>query len=150
MCGTYMFSNFKTASCTIYLCSFRLGSARARYQIIDLSFCLLGPIQPLFKNLFPRPVQVHVQWLIKIIFHGVMVRIGKVKPKGWSVRSGPSFSEVQITGLPEGSTFPMLTNDPVIDYFSCLSTLIDHLTPQLNVFYTFMKNDVMLLCSVTT
>ena len=44
-------------------------------------------------------------------------------------RSGQSFSEVQITGLPEGSTFPILTNDPVIDYFSCLSTLIDHLTP---------------------
>ena len=26
-----------------------------------------------------------------------------------------SFSEVQITGLPEGSTFPILTNDPVSD-----------------------------------
>ena len=74
---------------------------------------------------------------IKRIFHGVMVRIGKVEPEGWPARSGPSFSEVQITGLPEGSTFPILTNDPVIDYFSCLSTLIDHLTPQLNVFYTF-------------
>ena len=73
----------------------------------------------------------------KRIFHGVMVRIGKVEPEGWPVRSGPSFSEVQITGLPEGSTFPILTNDPVIDYFSCLSTLIDHLPPQLNVFYTF-------------
>ena len=46
-----------------------------------------------------------------------------------NLRSGPSFSEVQITGLPEGSTFPILTNDPVIDYFSCLSTFIDHLTP---------------------
>ena len=66
---------------------------------------------------------------IKRIFHGVMVRIGKVEPEGWPVRSGPSFSEVQITGLPEGSTFPILANDPVIDYFSCLSTLIDHLTP---------------------
>ena len=55
----------------------------------------------------------------------------------------------QITlGLPEDSSFPILTNDPVIDYFSCLSTLIDPLTPQLNVFYTFTKNDVMLLCSV--
>ena len=73
----------------------------------------------------------------KRIFHGVMVRIGKVEPEGWPVRSGPSFSEVQITGLPEGSTFPILANDPVIDYFSCLSTLIYHLTPQLNVFCTF-------------
>ena len=58
----------------------------------------------------------------KRIFHGVIVRIGKVEPEGWPVRSGPSFSEVQITGLPEGSTFPILTNDPVMDYYSCLST----------------------------
>ena len=73
----------------------------------------------------------------KRIFHGVMVRIGKVEPEEWPVRSGPSFSKVQITGLPEGSAFPILTNDPVIDYFSCLSTLIDHFTPQLKVFYMF-------------
>ena len=46
-----------------------------------------------------------------------MVRIGKVEPEGWPVRSGPSFSEVKITGLPEGSTFPIFTNDPVIDLF---------------------------------
>ena len=87
---------------------------------------------------------------IKRLFHGVMVRIGKAETEGWPVRSGPSFSDVQITGLPEGSTFPILTNDPVIDYFSCLSTLIDHLTTQLNVFYTFTYNDVMLLFSVAT
>ena len=42
----------------------------------------------------------------------------KFKPGGWHVlRFGPSFSEVQITGLTEGSTFPILTNDLVIDYF---------------------------------
>ena len=67
--------------------------------------------------------------LDKRIFHGVMVRIWKVEPKGRPFRSGPSFREVQITGLHEGSTFPILTNDPVIDYFSFLSALIDHLTP---------------------
>ena len=58
----------------------------------------------------------------KRIFHGVMVRIGKVEPEGWPVRSGPSFSEVQITNLPEESTFPILANDSVIDYFSCNSS----------------------------
>ena len=58
-----------------------------------------------------------------------MARIGKVEPEGRLLRSVLSFSEVQIAGLPEGSSFPILTNDPVIDYFSCLSTLIDHLTP---------------------
>ena len=50
------------------------------------------------------------------------MRRGKVEPEGRPIRSGPSFSEVQIT-LPEVSTFLILTNDPVIDYFSCLSTL---------------------------
>ena len=54
---------------------------------------------------------------IKRIFHGVMVRIEKVEPEGWPVRSGPSFCEGQITGLYEGSTFLILINDPVIDYF---------------------------------
>ena len=63
-----------------------------------------------------KPDVVHARrWKIKRIFRGVMVRIGKVEPEGWPVRSGPSFSEVQITGLPKGSTFPILTNDPVID-----------------------------------
>ena len=58
-----------------------------------------------------------------------MVRIGKVESWGLPVRSG-LFSKIQITlGLLEGSSFPILTNEPVIDYFSCLSTLIDHLTP---------------------
>ena len=61
---------------------------------------------------------------IKRIFHGIMVRIGKVEPEGWPVRSGPSFSEVQKTGLPEGSTFPILTNDPVIDYFFAYQLLL--------------------------
>ena len=32
-----------------------------------------------------------------------MVMKGKVEPEGRLVRSGPSFCEVQITGLPEGS-----------------------------------------------
>ena len=58
------------------------------------------------------------------IFHRFMLGIGKVEPEGWPFRSGSSFSKVQITGLPEGSTFPILTNDPLIDYFSCLSTWI--------------------------
>ena len=49
-------------------------------------------------------------------------RIGKVEPEGCPVRSGRSFREVQITGLPEGSTFPIPINDPVIDNFSCLLT----------------------------
>ena len=39
---------------------------------------------------------------IKRIFHGVMVRIGKVEPEGRAVRSGPDLSKVQITGLSEG------------------------------------------------
>ena len=73
--------------------------------------------------------ETHLLKWIKRIFHGVMVRIEKVEPEGRRVRSGQSLSKVQITGLPEGSTFPNLTNDPVIDYFSCLSTFIDHLTP---------------------
>ena len=60
----------------------------------------------------------------KRIVHGVMVRIGKVEPEGWPVRSGPSFSEVQIIGLPEGSTFPILTNDPVIDFFLAYQLLM--------------------------
>ena len=34
-----------------------------------------------------------------------------------NLRSGPSFSKGQMTGFPEGSTFPILTNDPVIDFF---------------------------------
>ena len=74
---------------------------------------------------------------IKRIFHGVMMRIEKVEPEGRPVRSWPSFSEVQIPGFPEGSTFPILTNDPMIDYFSCLITFIDHLMPWLNNFYMF-------------
>ena len=57
----------------------------------------------------------------KRIFHRVMVRIEKVEPEGIPVKSGLSFREVQITGLPEGSTFFIVTNDPEIDYFSCLS-----------------------------
>ena len=77
-----------------------------------------------------------------------MVRIGKVEPSRRPVRYALSFRKVQITGLPKGSTFPILTNDPVIDYFSCLSTFFYHLTPLLNVFYTFTQNDVMLLCRV--
>ena len=36
---------------------------------------------------------------IKRIFHGVMVMLGEVEPEVWNVRSGPSFSEVQITGI---------------------------------------------------
>ena len=71
----------------------------------------------------------------KIIFHGIMVRIWKVEPEGRPVRSG--LCEVQIIGLPEGSTFPIFSNDPVIDYFSCLSTFFDNLKPLLDVFYVF-------------
>ena len=56
------------------------------------------------------------------IFNGVMVRIGKVEPWRWPFRSG---TKVPITGFSQGSTFPILTNGPVIDYFSCPSTLID-------------------------
>ena len=73
---------------------------------------------------FPQRQRIAVTIKRKRIFHGVMVRIGKVEPEGWPVRSGPSFSEVQITGLHEGSTFPILINDTVIDYFSWLSPLI--------------------------
>ena len=40
-----------------------------------------------------------------------MVRIGKAEPEGKPVTSGPGLSEVQITGLPEGSTFPIIIND---------------------------------------
>ena len=58
---------------------------------------------------------------IKSIFSDVIVRIGKVEPEGRPVvRYGPSFSEVKITGLFDGSTVPFLTNNPVIDYFSRL------------------------------
>ena len=34
----------------------------------------------------------------KRIFHRVIVRIGKAELEGWPVRSGLSFSEVQVTG----------------------------------------------------
>ena len=53
-----------------------------------------------------------------------MVRIGKIVPEERRVRFGQSFSGVHITGFPKGSTFPILTHDLMIDYFSCQSTLI--------------------------
>ena len=43
------------------------------------------------------------------------MRIRGVEPEGRPVMSGPNFSEVQITGIPDGATFPILTNDSVID-----------------------------------
>ena len=58
---------------------------------------------------------------IKRIYHGLIVRIEKAKPEGRPFRFGPSFSKVKNNGLPEGSTYPILTNYRVIDYFSCLS-----------------------------
>ena len=94
---------------------------------LALTFCdVIGELPPEWACLTLQGGTTFLltsNWRIKRIFHGVMVRIGKVEPEGWPGRSGPSFSEVQITCLPEGSTFPILTNDPVIDYFSCLSTL---------------------------
>ena len=46
----------------------------------------------------------------------VMVRVGKVEPEGRPVRSGQSLCEFQLTGLSEGSIFPILTNDTIIYY----------------------------------
>ena len=66
-----------------------------------------------------------------------MVRIGKVESKGRLVKYGPSFSKIQETRHREGSTFTIPTNDQVIDYFSCLSTLCDSLMPLLVILYTF-------------
>ena len=102
----------------------------------------------------PHPLHMFygnlVQLGIKRIFHGVMVRIGKVEPEGWPARSGPSFSDVQITGLPEGSTFPILTNDPVIDYFFLpinFNWSFDAITQR---FSTRLRRMTLLLCSVAT
>ena len=68
-----------------------------------------------------------------------MVKIGKVEPEGRPVRSGPSFSEVRITGLPKGSIFPILTNDPVIDNFSCLSTFLDNFSA-VEILWSFVRH----------
>ena len=62
-----------------------------------------------------------------------MVRIGKVQAEGRPDRSGPSFSEVQITGLTQGSSFPIITNDPVIDDFSCLFDAVTQRSLHVNV-----------------
>ena len=66
-----------------------------------------------------------------------MVRIGKVESQGRPARSGPSFRKVQITGLPEGSTLLITTNNPVIDDFACLLILLNRSLPLLEIFFMF-------------
>ena len=69
-----------------------------------------------------------------------MLKIEKAVPEVKPVRSGPSFSELQITGLPDGSIFPIPTNDPVIDYFLAVTF---KLFISLNVYERYV-----LLCCV--
>ena len=47
----------------------------------------------------------------------VIARKEKGEQEGWCFKTRPGFREVQITGLPVGSTFPILTIDPIIDLF---------------------------------
>ena len=56
----------------------------------------------------------------KRIFCRVMMRIGKVEPDGKTLRSGPSFSEIQV--LPWGLTFFYIHLWPCDWLFFCLST----------------------------
>ena len=57
------------------------------------------------------------------------MRIGKVEPEGWPVRSGPSCREVQIRGLPEGSTFPILSMTPWLIIFLAYQLYFDYCPP---------------------
>ena len=131
MCRTFDFlllrtTNLYVTQATYYEYLVRINKS---YELLIIIFFRVRTYSAFWYHTCRYDLLPRIRKTKKRIFHGVMVTIGKVEPEGWPVRSGPSFSEVQITGLPEGSTFPILANDPVIDYFSCLSTLIDRLTP---------------------
>ena len=133
MCQLQFFSN----NCIVTLTSDLLTPISLGHILNSWGVCVWSlKMSTMRPGQHREPAGIYTSLWRKRIFHGVMVRIGKVEPKGWPVRSGPSSSEIQIAGLPVGFHFSYSHQWPR-DYFSCQSSLIDNLRPQINVFYTF-------------